>query len=57
MAATPTQITNSIYVGAGYLFKAYDYQALVGIGGKYEFAAKNSVEEVWQVWAKIGVSF
>lgn len=56
-AATPAQITNSIYAGAGYLFKAYGYPVFLGIGGKYEFAANNNVLEVWQAWGKVGINF
>jgi len=57
VAATPSQFTNSIYAGIGWAAKEWRCPLMVGIGGKYEFASKNSVLEVWQIDAKLGVSF
>lgn len=56
-AATPSQLTNSIYAGAGYAFKEWRCPLMLGIGGKYEFASRNSSLEIWQINAKAGLSF
>ena len=56
-AQTPSQFTNSIYAGLGYAFRKWEYPMMLGCGGKYEFAAKNSALEIWQIDAKIGLSF
>lgn len=56
-AQTPSQFTNSIYAGFGYAFRKWTCPMMLGMGGKYEFAAKNSALEVWQLHGKIGVSF
>lgn len=56
-AATPSQFTNSIYGEFGYNFKEWDTPLLLGIGGKYEWPAKNSALEQWSINAKIGIGF
>jgi len=56
-ASTPSQFTNSIYGGAGYVFRKWDTPVALGLGAKYEWANKNSALEQWGVWAKVGVGF
>ncbi len=56
-ATTPAQFTNGAYAGIGYAFKNWEYPVTFGLGGKYEFASKNSVPNFWQAWAKTGLSF
>jgi hypothetical protein len=55
--ATPSQLTNAIYSGFGYYFSKWETPLMLGLGGKYEFAAKNSAVEQWTVYGKIGIGF
>jgi hypothetical protein len=56
-AKTPSQFTNAIYGGLGYIFKEWDTPLMLGLGGKYEWPAKNSALEQWNAYAKIGIGF
>jgi hypothetical protein len=56
-ATTPSQFTNGIYGGLGYHFKKWEYPFLMGIGGKYDWASKNSEIDSWSVWGKLALSF
>jgi hypothetical protein len=56
-ATTPAQFTNGIYGGLGYHFKKWEYPLLMGIGGKYDWASKNSEFNSWSIWAKLALSF
>lgn len=56
-ATTPAQFTNGIYGGLGYHFKKWEYPLLLGIGGKYDWASKNSDFDSWAIWAKLALSF
>lgn len=56
-AATPSQFTNSLYGGVGYVFKQWDDPLMLGAGFKYEWASKNSALDQWSVDGKIGIGF
>ena len=56
-ASTPSQFTNGVYAGLGYIFKSWDCPLMLGVGGKYDWASKNSALEQWGVWGKVGIGF
>jgi hypothetical protein len=57
-AETPSQLTNKIYGGLGYIFKKWEYPLMLGLGAHYEFADKEEGGiENWGIWGKIGVAF
>lgn len=56
-AKTPSQLTNKILVGAGYIFKEWEYPIMLGVGGHYEIPSKNSALRTWGFYFKSGVSF
>lgn len=57
-AETPSQLTNKIYGGLGYIFKKWEYPLMLGIGAHYEFADRNEGGiENWGIWGKLGVAF
>lgn len=57
-AETPSQLTNKIYGGLGYIFKKWEYPLMLGIGAHYEFADRDEGGiENWGIWGKIGVAF
>lgn len=55
-AATPAQLTHTIYGNVGYNFNTCNYPTWVGLGGSYEFSARNNALSRWLVWGKFGVS-
>lgn len=57
VAETPSQTTHSIYGNLGYIFREWDYPLMLKLGGKYEFASKNSALEQWGIWGGVGIGF
>ncbi len=55
-AASPSQTTHKIYGGMGYIFKNWDYPLMLGLGGGYEFANSDALEN-WSLWGKLGIAF
>jgi len=58
VAATPAQVTNSIYGSVGYIIgEDSSTPVMFSLGGKGEWADKNSAISQWQIWGKVGVGF
>jgi hypothetical protein len=55
-AETPSMDTHKIFGSLGYNWKEWEYPLMLGIGGGYEFAGNDGVEN-WQVYGKIGMKF
>lgn len=55
-AAQPTSITNKVYGAVAYTKELWCLPVLLGLGGSYEFANKNALEN-WALWGKIGLNF
>ncbi len=55
-AETPSMDTHKIFAGVGYNWKEWEYPLMLGIGGAYEFAGNDGIEN-WQVYGKIGMKF
>ena len=55
-AETPSQNTHKIFGELGYIFKDWDYPVMLGIGGGYEFAPDDGIEN-WQIFGKLGIKF
>ncbi|MFA5306981.1 MAG: hypothetical protein WC365_06050 [Candidatus Babeliales bacterium] len=57
-ATTPSQFTNAVYASVGHMWdRGHKHSSILALGGKYEFASKNSALEQWNVWAKMGIEF
>lgn len=56
-AITPAVLTHKIYAGVGGVFRDWYLPILVGIGGSYELASKNSAPDYWSVYAKASIGF
>jgi len=56
VAETPSQVSNKLFAGLGYIFKKWDNPLMLGLGGSYEWANSAAISG-WAVWAKIGVGF
>ena len=55
-AETPSMDTHKIFASVGYNWKEWEYPLMLGIGGGYEFAGNDGVEN-WQIYGKIGMKF
>jgi extradiol dioxygenase family protein len=53
---TPSMDTHKIWGAMGYNFKDWEYPVMLGLGGGYEFADQEGIEN-WQIWGKLGVKF
>lgn len=54
---TPSQMTHKILLGAGYIFKNWEYPLMLGAGGHYEMAQDNAAVNSWGFYLKTGISF
>ncbi|MBN2779151.1 MAG: hypothetical protein JXR36_16075 [Bacteroidales bacterium] len=55
-AETPSMDTHKIFGSVGYIFKDWEYPVMLGLGGGYEFADQQGIEN-WQIWGKFGIKF
>ncbi|MFH1461905.1 MAG: hypothetical protein ABIF12_03095 [bacterium] len=55
-AETPSMDTHKIFGSVGYIFKDWEYPVMLGVGGGYEFADQQGIEN-WQIWGKFGIKF
>lgn len=56
-ASHPALLSHIVYGSLGWHWDNIDYPKFLGIGGSYEFSARNNALERWMGWAKFGVSF
>jgi len=56
VAETPSQVSNKLFAGLGYVFKKWDNPLMLGLGGSYEWANSAAISG-WAVWGKIGIGF
>jgi hypothetical protein len=56
-AETPSQLTHKFYGGLGYIFRDWEYPLMLGAGGHYEIASKNSAIDTWGFNLKFGLGF
>ncbi len=55
-AETQSQDTHKIFGALGYIFKDWEYPVMLGLGGGYEFAGDDGIEN-WQIFGKFGIKF
>ncbi|NDD54037.1 hypothetical protein EBZ39_09195 [bacterium] len=56
-ARDENNLSHSVYASVGLVMNEAATPVVVGVGGSYEFAARNNALEQWTVWAKTGISF
>ncbi len=56
-ATHKSAMTHKLFAGVGLTGKLFDTQSMIGFGGEYEFADRNTALEQWSVWLKTGLSF
>ncbi len=54
--AQPSSLSQTIYADIGYTIEGERFSGLFGIGGSYEFAARNAFDQ-WAIWLTIGGEF
>ena len=55
-AETDSSDTHKIFGSLGYIFKDWEYPVMLGLGGGYEFAGDDGIEN-WSIYGKLGIKF
>ena len=55
-AETSSVDTHKIFGSLGYIFKDWEYPVMLGVGGGYEFAGDDGIEN-WSIYGKVGIKF
>ncbi|MCK4265237.1 hypothetical protein KAW80_02670 [Candidatus Babeliales bacterium] len=56
-ATHKSALTHKIFAGVGLTGKVFDAKGMIGLGGSYEFADRNTALEQWSVYGKTSLSF
>lgn len=54
---TPSQLSNKVLGGVGYIFKEWQYPIMLGFGGHYEVPGNNAAIQTWGFYFKSGIAF
>lgn len=56
-AEHPMTLSSTVYAAFDWCPSVGDHSLLLGLGGQYEFAHRQSALEQWGIWGKLGISF